>query len=147
MDRRMQDERLSRLAEGLARGLSCREVAAEIGVSAATAIRWAKRCGLKSRRSRLLAPETRDTLLQALGEGATAAEAATRARVGAATAERWARRAGIALPRRRPVSAERLQRRQKLFDALASGLSRRKAAAFADLPISTAIRWARERGK
>jgi transposase len=143
----MPEERLARLAEGLARGLSCREVAAEIGVSAATAIRWAKRGGLKSRRSRRLAPETHAELIRALQEGLSPVEAATRAGVGVTTAERWARRIGLPVSRRRPASAERLLRRQKLFDALASGLSRRKAAALAGLPVATAIRWARERGE
>ena len=43
MNRKLQDHDLIRLADGLAEGLSCREVAARLGVSAATAIRWTKR--------------------------------------------------------------------------------------------------------
>ena len=227
MTRKMQDDDLRRLAEGLAEGLSCREIAARLGVSAATAIRWTKRCGLVSRRSRRLAPETRAALRQALRDGAAPAEAAARfgvslrtaarlgdsgqaeerrrrlildlgggaslddaaerAGVSLSTASRWARHAGLPVPprrrappdiearavaamergmnaaeaasifalsqatiarlaRRKRLSPERLKRRELLFAALASGLSCRKAAALLDMPVATAIRWARERG-
>jgi transposase len=223
MTRKMQNDDLGRLAEGIAAGLSCREIAARLGVSAATAIRWTKRCGLVSQRSRRLAPETRAALRRALREGAapieaamrfgvsprTASrlvdprdaearrrrlldeisagapldEAAARAGVSAVTAARWTRRAGLAVPgRRREVEAQalaameggmggeqaaatfalspailarlarrarlspqRLQRREALFAALDSGLSCRKAAAEIDMPVATAIRWARQR--
>jgi len=223
MTRKMQDDDLGRLAQGIAAGLSCREIAANLGVSPATAIRWTKRCGLVSQRSRRLAPETRAALRRALREGAAPAEAATRfgvsprtaarlvdpreaearrrrlldeiaagapldeaaarAGVSGVTAGRWARHAGIAIPgRRRDVEAlalsamedgmgaaeaaarfaltpavvarlvrrarlspERLQRREALFAALDSGLSCRKAAAALDMPVATAIRWARRR--
>jgi len=76
--RKIQDDDLGRLAEGIAAGLSCREIAARLGVSAATAIRWTKRCGLVSQRSRRLAPETRAALRRALNDGAAPAEAAAR---------------------------------------------------------------------
>jgi transposase len=223
MTRKMQDDDLGRLAQGIAAGLSCREIAARLGVSPATAIRWTKRCGLVSQRSRRLAPETRAALRRALREGAapvdaamrfgvsprTAArlvepgeaearrrrlvedikggarleEAAARAGVSRVTAGRWARRAGVAvavrsgdiesralaamedgmsaaeaaasfalsptllarLAQRARLAPERLQRRQALFAALDTGLSCRKAAAALNMPVATAIRWARQR--
>jgi len=221
--RKIQDDDLGRLAEGIAAGLSCREIAARLGVSAATAIRWTKRCGLVSQRSRRLAPETRAALRRALNDGAAPAEAAARfgvsprtvarlcdpgeaearrrrlldevgagapldeaagrAGVSPVTAGRWARRAGLTtsgrrrddeaealaamengmsaaeaaatfalgpailarLVRRARLSPQRLQRREALFAALDSGLSCRKAAAALNMPVATAIRWARQR--
>ncbi len=232
MTRKLDESQLRQLADGLASGLSCREIAARLGVSAATAIRWAKRCGLVSLRSRRLSPERRAALLQAMREGETPAQAARRhnvsartaarlvdgsaarlrregrragllqdlcsglalrdaaaaAGVSASTAWRWARMAGATVARlsrrgraddeRKAIAAmeagmnmleaattyrlsettmarigrlprlapERLARRRRLFAALAAGLSCRKAAAQLDMPIATAIRWARERG-
>ena len=232
MTRKLDDIKLRQLADGIAVGLSCREIAARLGVSAATAIRWTKRCGLTSRRSRRLTPERRAELLHALRGGAAPAKAAARfgvsartvlrhagenvasqwresqrsqlfaglrsgmalrdaaaqAGVSASTAWRWARRAGVRvaaparrvladnernatvameagmsaeaaasafalsettvarLSRRPRLAPERLARRRRLFAALASGLSCRKAAALLEMPIATAIRWARESG-
>lgn len=227
MTRKMQEPELRQLADGLARGLSCREVAALIGVSPATAIRWTQRCGLTSQRARRLAPEARLALREALRSGAATLEAAARfgvsartaarhaeptrnaerrrgvidrlragaslreaaaqAGVSSSTAGRWARAAALPpatrrkaarrqdeamalsamesgmrpdeaatafgldaeavarLARRPRLSPERLARRERLFAALASGLSARKAAALLQMPVATAIRWARTR--
>jgi transposase len=222
-----------RLAQCLEDGLSCREAAKRIGVSAPTAIRWAKRLGLTSRRSRRISPEIRAALLSALGAGASPAqvaaqfgihprtatlmqdpemiarrreasrerliaalrggaalhEAAALAEISLSTAGRWAREAGLPpararrrsrrddeakalaameagmsgreaaatfdlseaavarLAKRSRLAPERLARRQRLFAALATGISCRKAAAQVGLPVATAIRWARQRGE
>ncbi len=229
MTRKLQDHDLVKLAEAIAEGLSCRAAAARLGVSAATAIRWTKRCGLASRGSRRLSAEARASLRRLLDEGASPAEAAAkfgvsrraaarladptrparrrqglvddirngaslreaaaRAGVSVSTADRWTRAAGVAVLRRpqrasrrdeapalaamergmsaaqaaaafalseaqvarlalRPrLAPERLARRRRLFAALASGLSCRKAAALVGLPVATAIRWARQQSR
>ena len=195
--RKMDREKHQRLRELIENGSSCREAAAAIGVSAATAIRWTRRAGLKSASDRRLSNEARSAIADALRSGATCAEAAARfgvsdrtaariaddaeidrkrseerarlmaalreglsrrqaaavAGVSASTAIRWAREAGTPhgrfvarSPRARRVDPERLAARERLLAAVASGLSRRKAAALLDVPVATAIRWARAPG-
>src|SRR4051812_24495817 len=102
----MNEDNQRRLAQLIEAGFSCREAAAELGVSAATAIRWTKRAGLVSRRSRRLAPETRAGLMRALGQGLTPAEAATRFGVHPRTASKLLD--PLDLVRRRGASRERL---------------------------------------
>src|SRR5438067_4922497 len=90
MTGKLNSHDLNHLARWIEAGLSCREIALRLGVSAATAIRWTKRCGLTSRRSRRLKPELRGALVQALREGAAPAEAAARFGISARTAARLA---------------------------------------------------------
>ena len=115
-------------------GLSCREAAAQVGVSVATAVRWTQAAGLTSAWARRLVPETRAAMQQALLAGARPAEVAANFQVSLSTAAR------LAPPRdeaREPV-------RQALFAAVEGGLSRRQAAAALGLSVATAIRWARD---
>jgi transposase len=189
-------QKLGELEALIESGLSCREIAARLGVSAATAIRWTKRAGLTSRRSGRLSPERRAAIFAAAQDGASASEvvarfgvcletarrytreprrdrrglrerllaevagglsrraAAVKLGVSVATAVRWARQDGegaplakaTRLPRERPspVDEAREDKRARLLSAVASGLSRRKAAELVGLPVATAIRWARE---
>jgi transposase len=134
MTRKMQNDDLGRLAEGIAAGLSCREIAARLGVSAATAIRWTKRCGLVSQRSRRIPPETRAALRRALNDGAAPGEAAERFGVSPRTAARLAD----------PDKAE--ARRRRLLDEIGSGAPLAEAAARAGVSPVTAGRWARRAG-
>jgi transposase len=195
MTQSQRSQKLGELEALIESGLSCREVAARIGVSAATAIRWTKRAGLKSRRDARLSEETRAEISEAARGGASASElaarfgvvretawrhsglsradrqrlrelllaevadglsrraAAAKLGVSVATAIRWARRSRntsrrvTARPQRDRSSAAdeaREEKRARLMSAIASGLSRRKAAEVVGLPIATAIRWARE---
>ncbi|HXT09550.1 MAG TPA: helix-turn-helix domain-containing protein [Roseiarcus sp.] len=130
MPHKMQNDDLSRLAQGIAAGLSCREIAARLGVSPATAIRWTKRCGLVSQRSRRLAPETRAALRRALSDGAAPAEAAARFGVSLRTAERL----------RDPADAEA---RRRLLDEIRAGAPLEEAAARAGVSALIAARWTR----
>jgi transposase len=134
MMRKLQDSELERLAAGLAAGLSCRQMAALLGVSAATAIRWTQRLGLQSQRARKLSPEARDAVRQALAAGASPTQAAARFDVSPRTAARLAD----------PARAER--RRRRLIKDLAEGASLGEAAAEAGVSASTAGRWARAAG-
>ena len=133
MTRKMQNDDLGRLAQGIAAGLSCREIAARLGVSPATAIRWTKRCGLVSQRSRRLAPETRAALRQALSDGATPAEAAASFSVSPRTAERL----------RDPAAVEA---RRRLLDEIRAGAPFDEAAARAGVSALIAARWTRHGG-
>jgi transposase len=134
MTRKLQDSDLPKLSEALAQGLSCREAAARLGVSAATAIRWTKRCGLVSQRSRRLSTEARAGLRQLLDAGASPAEAAAKFGVSRRAAAR------LSDPKRAA------QRRGALVADVFSGASLREAAARADVSVSTAGRWTREAG-
>ena len=134
MMRRLQDPELKRLAAGLAAGLSCRQMAARLGVSAATAVRWTQRLGLQSQRARKLSPEARDAVRQALAAGASPTQAAAKFEVSRRAAARLAD----------PAWAER--RRQRLIDDLGNGASVGEAAAEAGVSVSTAWRWARAAG-
>ena len=127
-----------RLAQCLEDGLSCREAATQIGVSAATAIRWAKRLGLTSRRSRRLSPETRTALLSALATGASPVKVAAQFGVHPRTAT---------LMQDPETSARRREAsRERLLAALRGGAALREAAAQAEISLSTAGRWSREAG-
>ena len=108
------------------------EIAAQLGVSAATAIRWTQRTGLVSRRSRRLTAQTRASIEQ-IASGASAEEAAARFGVSRRTASRIA----DAASRRREVQRAELFARARRRDSL------REAAAAAGVGVSTAIRWAR----
>jgi transposase len=134
----MNEHDQSRLADLLERGLSCREAATQLGVSAATVIRWAKRLSLTSRRSRRLDPQLRAALVRSLDEGASPIDAAARFGVTPRTA---ARLIDPALLRRRREEA-----RERLLAALRSGSGLREAAAQAGMSVSTAGRWARAAG-
>jgi transposase len=196
MPQSQRSQKLGELEALIESGLSCREIATRLGVSAATAIRWTKRAGLTSRRSGRLSPERRAAIFAAARDGASASEVAARfsvcletARrytgeprrdrramreqllsevagglsrraaaekfgVSVATAVRWASKAGESarpakatrMPRERPslIDDAREDKRARLLSAVASGLSRRKAAELVGLPIATGIRWARE---
>src|SRR5947209_535697 len=121
MHRKLSEANLRQLAEAIEAGLSCREIALRLGVSAATAIRWTKRCGLTSRRSRRLKPELRGALVQALREGAAPAEAAARFGISARTAVR------LAGPE--PQNRAAASRRARVLASLREGRSARDAAA------------------
>ena len=196
MTQSQRSQKLGELEALIESGLSCREVAARLGVSVATAIRWTKRAGLKSRRDARLSTERRAAIVAVARGGVSASEIAARfgvcletarrlsgepkrdrrrlreqlhaevaagvsrraaaAKLGVsiATAIRWARTDGyLARPTKptraarenpSPSDAAREDKRARLMSAVASGLSRRKAAKLVGLPIATAIRWARE---
>jgi transposase len=115
-------------------GLSLRQAASRLGVSAATAVRWAHAAGVASRAVQRLAPQKRDALVAALHAGANPADAAAQYQVSRSTAAR------LAPPRK----ASREQARGALAAALSAGFSRRRAAAALGLSVATAIRWARD---
>lgn len=195
MTQSQRSQKLGELEALIESGLSCREVAARLGVSAATAIRWTKHAGLKSQRDARLSTEMQTAIFAAAQGGASASElaarfgvaretawrhsglskadrhrlrelllaevedglsrraAAAKLGVSVATAIRWARRSRdtarrskARAPRDRSSLAEeaRKAKRAQLMSAIASGLSRRKAAEAVGLPVATAIRWARE---
>jgi transposase len=114
-------------------GLSCRQAAVQVGVSAATAVRWTQGAGLISAQARRLAPPARAALRKALCDGASPTEAAAKFHVSRSTAARLAPRRGDA---REPM-------RKALCAAVDGGLSRRQAAVALGLSVATAIRWAR----
>jgi len=118
----------------LREGLSSRQAASRLGVSAATAVRWARASGLVSRSPRRLPPETLAALVDALRAGARPADAAVQFQVSRSTAARLAPARG----------ASRAQAREALAGALSAGMSRRRAAAALGLSVATAIRWARD---
>jgi transposase len=136
MPHKLPDQKLQQLVACIDGGLSCREAAARIGVSVATAIRWTQKSGRKSYRSFRLSPDMRAELLAALRNGASPKDAAARFGVPLATAAR--------LHPRSVSNAEKAQRREALFAALRRGLSRRQAASETGLSVATAIRWARD---
>jgi transposase len=196
MTQSQRSQKLVEIEALIESGLSCREVATRLGLSIATTIRWTKRAGLTSRRSRLLSEDTRAAIVAAAHDGASASEIAKRFNVSLETARRhsgelkrdraamreqlrrevagglsrraaaekmgvsistairWARRDGesassLKAPRAqrdRPVvtNEAREEKRARLLSAIATGLSRRKAAELVGLPIATGIRWARQ---
>jgi transposase len=131
-------ERRQRLIDDVLGGASLGDAAAHAGVSASTAARWARRAGAEVARQVNSARRRDEALAMAAIEGGMSVEEAA-ARF-ALTAPAVARLIG-----RPRLAPERLARRRQLFEAIASGLSCRKAAARVGLPVATAIRWARRR--
>jgi transposase len=196
MPQSQRSQKLGELEVLIESGLSCREIATRLGVSAATAIRWTKSAGRTTRLSGRLSEERRGAIFAAARDGASASEVAARfgvcletarrytgeprrdrqglreqllaevagglsrraaaAKLGvsAATAVRWARKVGegarpakatrMRRERPLPIDEAREEKRARLLSAIASGLSRRKAAELVGLPIATGIRWAQE---
>jgi transposase len=136
MTQSQRSQKLGELEALIASGLSCREVAARLGVSAATAIRWTKHAGLKSQRDARLSTERRAAIVATARSGASASEIAARFGVCLETARRLS---GEPKPDRRRL-------REQLHAEVGAGVSRRAAAAKLGVSIATAIRWARTDG-
>jgi transposase len=141
---KISDDIRNKVINAVEGGMTCRQAAADCGVSLASAIRFAKSAGATDRRANAKR-NVRDKMLRAIEGGMSCCEAAAHYGLSPTTAVKWAKKAGISLKHTPPnkISADI---RDKVLKAVEGGMTCRQAAALCGVSLASAIRFAKWAG-
>jgi len=136
---KISDKIRAKVIKAVESGMTCRQAAAHCGVSLASAIRFAKESGLTDKRAKAQ-KSLRDKVLKAVEKGMPCRDAAARFGVSPTAAAKWAVKAGL---RPAPASLARIgdDVREKVIQAVESGMSCRQAGPHYGVSLASAIRW------
>jgi transposase len=119
--------------------MTCRQAAANCGVSLASAIRFAKRAGVTDKRAKAK-KNVREKMLKAIEDGMSCCRAAAHYGLSPTTAATWAKKAGVQL-KHRPSSRISDDIRDQVVKAVEGGMACRQAAVRCGVSLASAIRW------
>ena len=141
--KRIGDEIRAKVLKAVEGGMTCRQAAAQCGVSHASAIRIAKAAGVTDARAkakRKARDKARDKVLKAIQGGMSRKKAAALHGVGSEIAREWAKSAGFPPSQ---TSSKRIgdEIRAKVLKAVEGGMSCRQAALHCGVSPASAIRW------